>query len=519
MILRKMNRKQIATKSSIISVSMQLLTIAVTFIIRKIFICYIGIVYLGLTTVLTDVLNMLSLSELGVQSAIVFRLYKPLIDNDQKTINEIMLLLKRIYKAIGLFIFGTGVILLPCLKYMISNVNISNQAIYLSFVILLVATCSSYFLSYRRALIYADQKHYIISLADGIVSILCGILRIIIIIVFNSLYFYLFVSLVQNIASNILLERYCKKHYRWLRTQGEIRSALRRSIYNDTKNVFASKLAGFVYGSTDNLIISAFISTVMIGYIGNYKSVTNVIKIVMNYMFLPIQPMIGNYLETEKKSASRILYDKYLFIRYIVACVLLIPLLLLTQGIIKAWLGAQYLLEWDIIFLIITDLYFSCIQGPAGEYITALGWFRFDRNISLIGAAANLLFSLRLIHEWGIKGVLIGTIISQMIMWQGKVFVILNKFFHFSKKEIIKNYLTEIFRILLFGIIFITCKIILECINLPDSIWGLSLQFVLIEVVVVLQIVLVYMRSRKRKYLVELFCDIKEMLESFRLSI
>lgn len=506
-----MNRKQLATKSSITSVSMQLITVIVTFVIRKMFVQYIGIAYLGITTVLTDVLNMLSLSELGVQSAIVFRLYKPLVDNDQDKINEIISLLRTIYKIIGLFIFIVGMILLPFIKYMISDVNVSNQVMYISFVILLTATCSSYLLSYKRALIYADQKHYIISLADGSVAIFCGMLRIISIIVFDNLYLYLFVSFVQNILSNLLLEIYCKKHYRWLYTQGEIGGALKRSIYNDTKNLFAGKLASFIYGSTDNLIISTFISTIAVGYIGNYKSVTNVIKIVMNYMFLPIQPMIGNYLETETKSASCILYDKYLFIRYCVACVFLIPLLLLTQGIIKAWLGAPYLLEWDIVFLILIDLYLSCIQGPAGEYITALGWFRFDRDISLIGATANILFSLCLIHGMGIKGVLIGTIISQIIMWLGKVSVVSNKFFCFTKKEIIKNYLTEIFRILLFSIIVLICKIILRCINLPDNIWGLGIQFVVIEVVVVLQIVLVYIKSDKKKYLVELFYDIKKM--------
>lgn len=507
-----MNRGQLAVKSSIISVSMQFITIVSTFIIRKVFIQYIGVDYLGITGVLTDVLNMLSLSELGVQSAIVFRLYKPLANHDKEKINEIVSLLKSIYKIVGLFIFVAGVISLPFLKYMISNVTVSNRIICIAFAILLISVCCSYFLSYKRALIYADQKQYIISFIDGGIALLCGILRIISIVVFCNFYTYLFVSVVQNVLSNLFLGIYCKKHYVWLSTKVEVGVTLKRGIYKDTKHVFASKLAGFIYGSTDNLIISALISTTAVGYIGNYKSVTNVVKIVMSYMFLPIQPMIGNYLETKKKSASSELYDKYLFVRYISSCILLIPLLLLTQGIIRIWLGEYYLLEWDIVFLIVVDLYFSCIQGPAGEYITALGWFRYDRNINLLGAVLNILFSLFWINKLGIKGVLIGTVISQIIMWLGKVYIVLIRFFHFSKKEIIKRVLTELIRVFLFGAIFVSCTIIFECINLTDNFWGLGLQFVIIEATVVFFIALVYMKAYNGRHLRELFRNLKYKL-------
>ncbi len=509
-----MNRKELITKNSIASVSAQLITIIATFVVRKILIQYIGIEYLGLNTVLLDVLNMLSLSELGVQTAIVFRLYKPLAYDDKEKINEIILLLKKIYRIVSLIIFCAGVGFLPFAKKVIKDVSISEQTIYISFFILLISICSSYLLSYKRALLYADQKQYVISIVEGGITFLCSIMRIISIIVGRSFYLYLSVSIIQNIFSNLLLEIYCKKRYTWLSTKGAVSTLLKKNIYADIKNVFAGKLAGFIYGSTDNLLISSIISTVAVGYVGNYKSVTNVAKIVMSYMFLPMQPMIGNYLETEDKKSAYTLFDKYSFVRYVTACISLIPLLLFTQGIIKEWIGEEYLLEWIIVCFISVDLYFSCIQGPAGEYIIALGWFRYDRNINLLGTVANIFVSLVLINSLGIKGVLIGTIISQIVMWAGKECIVLVNFFQFSYKRLLKDLGKEGIRMFLFWVIFMSCNVILKYVDVPGNIFGLVLQFVIAEMLIILLIFLFYIRSNQGKFILEIIKNLKGILVS-----
>ncbi len=479
-----MDKRKYALKSSLISVGSQIITILITFLIRKTFIEYIGMNHMGLNTVLTDVLGLLSISELGIQSALTYQLYDPLTKNDREKINEIMELLRKVYKKVGAAIGLLGICLFPVLRYLINDETISMTEVYIAFAILLISSCTSYFISYKRTLLYADQKQYVISIIDVTVCAISGILRVVSIVCFHSFYLFLLVSVFQNIASNVIINVWSKKSYRWIRRNIQIRSEIKRTCYKDVKNVFVGKLAGFIYGSTDNVIISVFVGTLSVGYIGNYKSIANVAKMIMSYLFLPIQPMIGNYLEKEDKTRAYRLYRTYTLIRQIFACVILIPILLFSHRVIFIWLGEKYILNEGYVLLMVIDLYLSCIQGSAGEFVIALGYFKYDKYISLVGMILNLICSVIGALKWGIYGVLIGTVVSQVAMWGGKKAVILRSFFEQSLKGIISDFLKDGLQ----GMIFMLCTLVghrcMECVSCYNLLLETMIEIVILEVFV-----------------------------------
>ena len=116
-----MDRKKTLFQSGIIVLVAQIITSAISFGTRNAFIYGVGIDYLGLNGVIADILAMLSLTELGFQFAIVYRLYRPIAENDHHMINQILYLLKRIYTVIGISIIGIGVCVIPFLRYMIND--------------------------------------------------------------------------------------------------------------------------------------------------------------------------------------------------------------------------------------------------------------------------------------------------------------------------------------------------------------------------------------------------------------
>ena len=93
----------------------------VSMISRTLFVYILGAKYLGISGLFTNILGILSFTNLGIGSAIVFALYKPIADNDTEKIKSLMQLYKTAYRIIAVVIAGLGCLLLPFLKYLVNT--------------------------------------------------------------------------------------------------------------------------------------------------------------------------------------------------------------------------------------------------------------------------------------------------------------------------------------------------------------------------------------------------------------
>ena len=93
----KSRTKNVMINSSV-SLQCQVLNLLLNFLTRTIFIKVLGAEYLDVNGLFTNILTILSFSELGIGTAIIFSLYKPLIQNDNKKISSLMLLYKKAYQ-------------------------------------------------------------------------------------------------------------------------------------------------------------------------------------------------------------------------------------------------------------------------------------------------------------------------------------------------------------------------------------------------------------------------------------
>ena len=89
----RIERTKNATKNIIFGVILKLYQILVPFFIRTAMIYSLGIEYLGLNSLFTSILQVLNLAELGVGSAMVFSMYKPISEDDDKKICALIQLL------------------------------------------------------------------------------------------------------------------------------------------------------------------------------------------------------------------------------------------------------------------------------------------------------------------------------------------------------------------------------------------------------------------------------------------
>jgi len=124
------------------------------FISRTVFIHNLSVTYLGVNGLYTNILSVLSLAELGIGTAMNYSLYKPVAENNYETIKTLMQLYKKIYRIIAIIITVAGLILLPFLKFIIKDPgNISQNELFLYYLIFLFNTVSTYFVSYKYSLV------------------------------------------------------------------------------------------------------------------------------------------------------------------------------------------------------------------------------------------------------------------------------------------------------------------------------------------------------------------------------
>ena len=132
----------------------------VPFLMRTAMLYFMGVQYLGLNSLFASVLQVLNLAELGVGSAMVFAMYKPIAYDDEKTICALMRLYRRYYRIIGAVIGVAGLLLTPAIPYLISGDIPSELNIYVLYFLNLGTTVLTYWLfAYKNCLLQAHQRN------------------------------------------------------------------------------------------------------------------------------------------------------------------------------------------------------------------------------------------------------------------------------------------------------------------------------------------------------------------------
>lgn len=437
-----MNRKQKTMRNSIVGLIGRIVAILLSFISRKIFIQYLGVELLGLKNTFASLLSTFSLAELGFQQVIVFHLYGALAKGDTEQINSLVNIYKLVYRCIGCFFVLAALGCTPFLQYFLSDIEATN-AVRVYFLIQALTGACTYFLAYKRNILYADQNSYISGMIDTVMDTAGTLLSIAVSVLTRNYMLFLLVNLVKTYLSNLFVHIVCTKRYPYLHS-GKTDWKLLIKIASSLKDVILEKLAVYVYKSTDNLLISAFISTVQVGFLNNYTMIINHVKTLMESLTAPLVPALGNMVAIEQKSERQMETFRML----VQGCFWLtglavVPVYVLADFFIRMYLGNEFVLSHQLLFLMCVDLYVHINQDSCLSFLTANGLFRKRRNISIGGAIVNIVVSLLLMKPFGIAGILAGTAVSQLYYWAARSVVALRDCLHQNIKTIVFYWLKQ----------------------------------------------------------------------------
>lgn len=410
-----------------------LLTLILQFISRTIFIQTIGITYLGVNGLFTNVLSILSFTELGIGTAMNYSLYKPVAENNREKIKSLMYLYKNAYHLIAVIVAVIGLALVPFLSNIIKDPGtISQHELVVFYLIYLFNTVSSYLVSYKYSLVNAEQKNYIQSNIRTITMTVITTCQIIILLVYRNYLFYLIIAAVVELIQKIFVTRYFNIHYPYLLEKnveklsvGEM-NAIRKNI----KALIFHKIGEISVYQTDNLLISFFINVTTVGLVSNYTLIITSITSFISIIFNSTLSGFGNFIATESIEKQYALFKVYRFVGFWLYGFASIALVILLGPFIQVWVGQDMVISNLVLYLIIIDYYIKGHRVVVNNFKTAAGVFDADKYVAILQAIVNLVVSIILVRAIGLPGIYVGTVVQGLISTMTKPIIIYRKIFN-----------------------------------------------------------------------------------------
>lgn len=436
------NRVQKAKLNSIISLLTQFLQILIGFVVRKLFINYLGVAYLGYNSVFLNILQMLNLADMGIGVAITSYLYAPLADEDQDRIVAIMAIYKKIYSILGVVVLLVGLVISVFLGKLIPDANCGIWYLRMLFYINLIGTVSTYFLAYNRTLLIADQKSYLSSVYDTGISFCVSILQIASLIFWPNYIVYLCLNIAKNIVSNIVVSVQVNKEYEYLNNviDKELVNEYKPKIFQYVKDVFVSRIGAVVYYSTDNIILSIIKGSLLTGFLSNYTMITGYLNTIVSQVLSSLQATFGNYVSTTKDNEAKMrMTDNYFCVNFCIGNFCFICFALLAQPFVKIFFGESMLLAFSTVLWLGINLMLTFLIQLPSQVFVIYKLFRYDRPIIITSAILNIVISVAFVNVIGVNGVLVGTFVTSLVYLFSRFYIISRyvyevRYSHYIKK-------------------------------------------------------------------------------------
>lgn len=451
-------RTKYSLRNSVTSFISNIVLLIVTLISQRVFIDILGIEYLGLNGLFSNVLTMLSLFELGIGSAIIYHLYKPLAKNDIKSIKSLVLFYKKTYNIVILVMFLVGLLILPIVPFFAkTNVNVN---IYLVYLLYLIYTLMSYFIAYKRSLIIADQKNYINNIIHMIYLIILNVLQLVILFITKNYYLYICVKIVCVFLENVVTSIVASKMYPYLKNKEKIE--LSKNIKNDittkVKALFIHKLSAVIKYGTDSIMISIFFGLKLVGIYTNYYYIMYTVNTIFSGIVSNVSASVGNLLVEKDLNKRYLIFKKINFLNFFISVFTSCCILVLSQDFIKIWVGDKYLLSFFTLVILVINFYQVMMRNTYLTFKDAAGIWVEDRIVPVLEIILNITFSIILLKLFGIVGIFLGTLISTIPVW----FYSYPKFVYkkIFNKDLIYYVKDNIIQIISFIFIIISCYLL-----------------------------------------------------------
>lgn len=472
------------------------------FVIRTLFIQYLGSEYLGLNSLCTSIIYVLNAADFGVANAFVYRLYKPVAEQDIEKACRLLKFYRKVYIVIGVFVFFAGLSLMPFLEYFIKQDVPPEVNIYTVFFIYLVNASVSYIVcAYKELVLLANQRR------DYVDKIICFVLSSmycvqIFFVTRKNYYAYLLIMPLFTLMANLLKGIVVKKKYACYVCRGDISKECASGFLKDVLSVAVYKFRDLSRNAFDSIIISAFVGLIALSDYQNYYAVLLVPILLRNILVTAITPSMGNCVATESKQGIFEVYKVFVFVYVYVSGWFAICYGGLIQDFIVLWLGEDFILSDVFVLLLALYFYVLGFSDQTRMFREAAGLWRTGRAFAIAEMVSNLVLNIALAYWIGIEGIILATILTIIcINIPFEHHIVYHDFFGYSMKSLALFYgKVFLWFAVAWGITMWSCKFVTAV-----GLFGLVWKAVICIVVPMIFFLLLNYKEEEWRYILKRF--------------
>ncbi len=410
------SRTEYSMKNTSVAMISRMIAILMGFVTRVVFTHTLNESYVGINGLFSDILNVLSLSELGVGTAITYALYKPIANRDIEKQKSIMKMYQHFYTGVAVFVLLAGLLIVPFLDVFVKNQpDVDNLVVI--YLLYLANSVLSYLLIYKKTLIDAHQLSYIGVMYQTIFLVIQDTLQIVILLCTKNFILFLLVYLACTLLNNLSVSRKAEKLYPFLKDKQvqPLPKAEKNEIFKNVKAMLMHKVGNVMIGNTDNLLLSSIVGIVSVGCYSNYYLLIGSVRQILNQVFQGITASVGNLGVTSNKSRVHKIFSASFFVGQWMFGFATIALYHLLNPFVEFSFGEQYVFDKHVVLILCLNFYVTGMRQATLVFRDSLGLFWHDRYKSVIEAMINLVASIILANRFGTAGVFWGTFISTML--------------------------------------------------------------------------------------------------------
>ncbi|MCC8016927.1 MAG: oligosaccharide flippase family protein [Clostridiales bacterium] len=413
----QMNRTKNAARNMIWGAVEKIASLVLPFLTRTVLIKVLGAEYLGLNSLFTSILSVLSISELGIGTAIVFSMYKPIAEYDNDMLCALLNAYKKIYYVIGTIILAAGVIIIPFLPKLIKDSYPADINLYVLYSIYLFNTVVGYYLfAYKAALFSAFQRNDLASKRSAAVSVASNVFQILLLLTTHNYYTYVLVVPLATIITNIANAYLANKMFPKIKCRGSLSKETKHGIKKRIVGLLSFKIYTVVFTSVDTIVISAFLGLTPLTVYDNYYYVQSSIIGFLTIITASVTAGIGNKMVTCSIKENYTDFKNINFINAWLVGWCSVCLFCLYQHFMQWWVGKDLVFPFSTMALMVFYFLLPRITTITYTYREAAGLWWEDRFRPLAATAVNLVFNIILVKLIGMNGALISTLMCTVLI-------------------------------------------------------------------------------------------------------
>lgn len=480
-------------RNAIFAFVFQIVALGLSFLNRIIVTKYLGVDYLGINSVFSNLVYLFSVAECGISFAIIYAMYDSMAKADKNKLLALIQLFQKIYTIIGTVILILGLCLIPFLSFFIGEtVNIKHTT--LIYIIFLVNSVVPYFAASRKSVVSVAQKEYLLTTATNIIKILQLAIQTLILFLFKDYVIYIAVMLAMTLLTNFIIVIVSYKVFPEQKTRERyyLEAEEKKKLFSNVRALVISNISGIVFSATDSIVISHYMGLTAVAIYSNYYMIYTSLHSILYMSINAITASVGNLGATEEPETVYKKLKNVCYINFFVISLFVSEMLISYQDVMQIAYGSDLLLsKAEMAFMSLNFLLYA-LRLPVLVFRNALGIFKYDKYKGIFEVVINLGLSIILVRYIGILGVLLGTFISTILV---SIWIEPLMLFKHGFKMSIKEYLKFVFPYLIYTTLICGIAYGFNYVNIEASILKIITEWVVLGIFVCLSYFIIFRKK------------------------